>query len=164
MRSTSSVFHVAMEHLTRAEIQHLLETQPVAHIGVVDDGVPYVTPVSFVYFEEAVWFRTGEGRRLGAMRQNPRTCVEVTRYHPYTGMWESVVGWGDAVILLDAKEQLRLADLLESKYRDPLEALEGIDVDRTETDELAVVQIRLDEASGRASLRPGGRRTRPGRL
>ncbi len=153
-----------MEELTRPEIDHLLATQPVAHIGVVSDGEPYVTPTSFVFVDGSVWFRTAEGRRLEALRSSPRTCVEVTRYHHYTGMWESVVGWGDAVVQDDPSQQLRLADLLERKYRDPLEALEGIPIDRTDHEDIAAVEIRLDEVSGRAAMRTGGRRTRPGRL
>lgn len=153
-----------MEELTRTQIDHLLETQPVAHIGVVSAAEPYVTPTSFVFVDGSVWFRTAEGRRLNALRSSPRTCVEVTRYHRYTGMWESVIGWGDAVVHDDPRQQLWVADLLETKYRDPLEALEGIPIERIEHEDIAAVEIPLDEVSGRSALRPGGRRTRPGRL
>ncbi|MDH3499408.1 MAG: pyridoxamine 5'-phosphate oxidase family protein [Acidimicrobiia bacterium] len=153
-----------MEHLTQPEIDHLLTTQPVAHVGVIDGDVPYVTPVSFVYYAGAIWFRTAEGRRLNALREAPHTCVEVTRYHQYTGMWESVIGWGNARLHTDPSDQLRVADLLEEKYRDPLEALAGIPIERTDEESLFAVEILLDEVTGRASMRPGGRRVRPGRL
>lgn len=153
-----------MEELNQDEIEQLLETQPVAHIGVISDGEPYVTPVSFVYRDGIVWFRTAEGRRLTALRSAPRTCVEVTRYHPYTGMWESVIGWGEARVRTDPSVQLEIAKLLERKYRDPLHALQGVPVERTHEDLIAAVEIALETATGRAAQRLGGRRTRPGRL
>ena len=153
-----------MHELNEAEITHLLEVQPVAHIGVISDGVPYVTPASFIYKDGSVWFRAATGRRVGAMEENPKVCVEVTRYHQYTGMWESVVAWGEAVIHDDPRYQLRLADQLEDKYRDPLSALEGVEVERTPEESIVAVEVRLQERSGRASLRPGGGRSRPGRL
>jgi nitroimidazol reductase NimA-like FMN-containing flavoprotein (pyridoxamine 5'-phosphate oxidase superfamily) len=153
-----------MHELTESEITHLLETQPVAHIGVISRGVPYVTPASFVYVDGSVWFRAAAGRRVSAMEETPTVCVEVTRYHQYTGMWESVVAWGEAVVRDDPRHQLRLADLLEDKYRDPLAALEGVEVARTPEEEIVAVEIPLRERSGRASLRPDGARSRPGRL
>ncbi len=153
-----------MEELNPDEIEHLWETQPVAHVGVISEHEPYVTPVSFVYRDGAIWFRTAEGRRLAALRSTPRTCVEVTRYHPYTGVWESVIGWGEARVHTDPGRQLEIGMLLERKYQDPLQALQGIPVERTSEELIAAVEIPLDTATGRAALRPGGRRTRPGRL
>ena len=53
-----------MNPLSREEALELLRSVPVAHIGVVSDGAPYVSPMSFVVVGDRVAFRNIKIRRI----------------------------------------------------------------------------------------------------
>lgn len=138
------------------------------HLAIVSEGEPYITPISFVAVAPTdsapgnVRFRTVTGRRMAAMKDGGRVCIESADVNPSTGSWISVLAWGHIraeVSQLD--EQETIAALLrkyhtgkEDPFRLPAPSLI----------EPEVVIIDIDTISGRASgagLRPG---LRPGRL
>src|SRR5690606_41736812 len=82
--------------LTRVQALDLLTAAPVAHIGVFSNGGPYVTPISFVVTGNLIALRTVPGRRLEAIRENPRVCIEASEFDPTSGEWASAIGWGSA--------------------------------------------------------------------
>ena len=85
-----------MQDLTETEARDLLERADVAHLGVIADGEPYVTAVSFVISGNLFLFRTGPGRRLRAIENGSPVCVEVSEYDSETGDWASVLAVGPA--------------------------------------------------------------------
>jgi len=107
-----------MESLTSSAVARLLENEPVAHIGVVADGAPYVTPISFVWKDEALWFRTLPGRRLDAIVENPNLSCELSRFVIDTGHWESVIVDGTAELMEDDPElEDAIMNAIRAKYR-----------------------------------------------
>lgn len=138
------------------------------HLAVVSEGEPYITPISFVAVAPeddapgSIRFRTVTGRRMSAMAEGGRVCIEAANVNPDTGSWISVLAWGhQRPEVTPAEEQETIAALLrkyhtndENPFRLPAPTL----IDPT------VVIIEVDTISGRASgqgLRPG---LRPGRL
>lgn len=138
------------------------------HLAVISNGEPYITPLSFVAIAPTdtspgtVRFRTVTGRRMAAMKEGARVCIEAADVNQSTGAWISVLAWGhirNEISQLD--EQDTIAALLrkyhtgkEDPFRLPAPSLV----------EPEVVIIDIDTISGRASgsgLRPG---LRPGRL
>ena len=153
-----------MDTLTDKEARQVLERAPVAHIGVIADGEPYVTPMSFVVDGDRLLFRTKPGKRLSAIQDSPRVCVEVSEYDEDTGDWTSVLIMGEAREATDAETVQRTLELLFDKYREAL----GSPLGRGELQPLAafprVIEVSIEEITGRASGGPFGVRTRPGRL
>ncbi len=153
-----------MDTLTQEECQSLLEREHVAHIGVITEDGPYVTPISYVTLANKLAFRTAPGRRTEAIEIDPRVCVEASQYNRETGDWSSVIVYGKAsVIRNDAAREQVVVDALFEKYRnayDNLLASPGGFGPSTRF----VVLVDIEEMSGRSSggyLQP---RTRPGRL
>ena len=68
-----------MDELPFEEAMAFIARSDVAHLGVIDNGAPYVSPISYVLIEGRLCFRTGAGRRLDALRSNPRVSVEVSQ-------------------------------------------------------------------------------------
>lgn len=153
-----------MEPLNREEALEILRDAPVAHLGLIDDGEPYVTPMSFVLEGERIFFRTMAGRKLDALRANPSVCIEASRYDEETGDWASVIVRGVAV---ETEEESVKTDVISRLFRkydkvigSPLAGggmrpLEGLP---------HVLVVEMGEVSGMVSGRGWGRRTRPGRL
>ena len=153
-----------MHPLDRDEALRLLAGSPVAHLGVVSDGKPYVTPMSFVLDEGRVMFRTQPGKKLDAIRANPTVSVEASHFDMESGEWDSVIVSGLAREIDDELLGQRAVSLLLDKYapalgspfaRGGLQPLPGLP-------HVGVVEI--EEVTGRTSgggLEP---RTRPGQL
>lgn len=103
-------------NLDPVALEYLAE-QRVAHVGVVDGGEPYVTPLSFVMDGPLLMFRTHVGRRIEAIRKAPRLCIEASSHDEDTYEWFSVIAWGDAREATE-EEAGRCLELLFEKYRD----------------------------------------------
>ena len=69
-----------MQELTRHEIDDLLRGEFVGRIGCRDGGETYVVPVIYAYDGEALYAYSVEGRKIRAMRSDPKVCFEVDRY------------------------------------------------------------------------------------
>jgi uncharacterized protein len=153
----------AMEDLTESRSRRILEQGDVARIGVISDGEPYVTPLSYVVDGDLVLFRSGPGRRLDAIRADPRVCLEVSTFDRDTGGWEGIVAFGDARIL-DEGDEVRAAErMLREKYRRITRSAVLYEPSQS-PEEGYVVEVRIDDLSGRSSGSGIGPRTRPGRL
>jgi len=139
----------------------LLREELVGHLAVISDGVPYVTPVSYVVSDSTLAMRVGEGRRVRAIRENPNAGFEVSRYNTETGDWTSVVVEGTVRIVEDDETiQTVIAGLLR-KYRSVVSSLSGQSMPLLSD---VVLEMRMEHVSGRSSGSFFSMRTRPGRL
>lgn len=153
-----------MEEISEQQAREFLEEAPVAHIGVVADGEPYVTPMSFVVEGNRILFRTKPGRRLSAIQSNPVVSIEASRFDEENGDWRSVIIRGTAKTTDDPETARITVEMLLAKYRKAL----GSPLSRGGIQPLAsfphVVEVVIDEISGMASSGAFSARTRPGRL
>lgn len=150
-----------MIDLDRDECLRVLDEGYVAHIGVLSDGVPYVTPMSYVMMGDTLYFRTGPGRRVEALVEEPLCCVEVTILRE-DDAWESVLFWGEAELVDDPNHRADVVAALLRKYH--TEAPLGSSSPSFLPKEHPIVAIPPTELTGRASGLALGRQTRPGRL
>jgi nitroimidazol reductase NimA-like FMN-containing flavoprotein (pyridoxamine 5'-phosphate oxidase superfamily) len=153
-----------MESLTRDEAIEILNGAMVAHLGLVVDGEPYVTPMSFVVDGDQILFRTQPGKKLQAMREHPRICVEVSEFDEESGDWVSVIVNGSAVETKDRGVGELTVQKLFAKYSAAL----GSPMTSGGLQPMAglphVVVVEIEEISGVSSGRGFTMRTRPGRL
>ncbi len=100
----------------RSEIDEIIHGCQVCHLACAVDGNPYVVPMSFGYDGVAVYFHTArEGKKVDYLNSNPRVCLGFERNVnlvmsdssacKFTFLFESVIGYGDAVELLDSEER-----------------------------------------------------------
>lgn len=154
-----------MEELTRREMIGLLKQELVGHLGVTDGSEPYVTPISYVHSGDALYLRTGPGRRLSAIEASRQVCVEVSRFTGEDGSWESVVLWGRAVVLDEADgEADEAVGLLMFKYRRAFTATAAFTEPGPLAPDEVVVKIPIERMSGRRSAAGFTTHLRPGRL
>ncbi|HSJ34759.1 MAG TPA: pyridoxamine 5'-phosphate oxidase family protein [Acidimicrobiia bacterium] len=151
-----------MQDLTTDQARQLLSEAMVAHLGVIDHGEPYVTPISFVVSDNAICVRTGGGRRVDAIADNPRVCVEASEFDVDSGNWQSAIAWGEAELMEDDAGARDIVLALMDKYRtsigsslSPGGSFPGAGV---------IIRIPIDRITGRASGSFFSVRTRPGRL
>ena len=153
-----------MEAITVEEAKRFLDESLVAHIGVISEGSPYVTPMSFVVDGDRILFRTKPGKRYEAMLENPVVSIEASTFDNETGDWTSVIVRGRAAEAGDDATILLTVQLLFQKYGTVL----GSPLSRGEIQPMAsfphVVQVPIEEITGMTSGGGFAMRTRPGRL
>jgi nitroimidazol reductase NimA-like FMN-containing flavoprotein (pyridoxamine 5'-phosphate oxidase superfamily) len=153
-----------MDELALDRCLQIIQTEMVAHVAVVDDDGPYVAPVSYMNLGATIYFRTGEGRRMSAISNDPRVCLEVSRYDENTGVWESVVGFGKAQRIDDDTTAQEVISGLLSKYARVI----GSPLSHGGVSPIAggeeIVGVELTEFHGRSSGTWFSTTTRPGRL
>jgi uncharacterized protein len=79
--------------LTTGQIEGLLHSQVVAHLGCYGGGRPYVVPITYAYDGAHIYGYTREGMKLRLMREHSAVCLQVDRIVGITD-WQSVVAWG----------------------------------------------------------------------
>ncbi len=151
-----------MNILTPQEIAEVIAECRFAHIGVISNGEPYVTPISYVSLGDGIAFRSLTGKRLDAIAANPRVSVVWTIHNDETGAWRSVIAAAHAVVVEDTQQEATIIQKLMQRYSESFSNLLG---DTAPTLSKAyVIRVDFDAVSGRSSgayLEP---RTRPGRL
>ena len=108
------------------EIEEILLRCRTCHVAMVDDGNPYVVPLSFGYELnggklELYFHSAHEGRKLDILKKNSRVCFEMS----YEGeplfadtpcssgyFFGSVIGNGEAVFINDIDEKCRALSVL----------------------------------------------------
>ena len=109
------------------ELHRILDEALVLHLGMVDDGRPYVVPLNFAREGDELWLHcASEGRKLDCLRRQPSVCVEVERLIQITsgptacGNWtshfESVIGFGTATVSSDDEHKLHAMQTIMGKY------------------------------------------------
>ncbi len=167
-----------MEELPAARIDQLLDSAKFAHVGVVSGGDPYVSPLSFVRYDDALYFRCAPGERVDALLGHPRAAVSIVEFDDATGAWESVLVRGDVSFIENDMTEDAVVVLFLEKYRDYTQALGSgprlhsfddagigwIGTAEVPPGEAVLFSLAMREVTGRTSGRwmtPG---TRPGRL
>ena len=154
----------AVEAMTEPEAREFLEESYVIHFGVIADGEPYVTPMSFVVDGDRLLFRTKPGRRFSALESQPVVSLEACHFDADTGDWKSVIVRGTATEVTDEETVQKTHDLLFQKYEQAMGSL----LARGEEPGLPLTPhafaVSIGQISGRVSGRGFSLPTRPGRF
>jgi len=104
----------------------VLKFQNYITLAMVDDGAPYLVPLSYAYDEEKdrVYIHmAGEGRKLSVLKKNPNVWGMAMQDHGYhekecSHLYASVMFKGEVVFMEDGDEKRHafrlMADQLES--------------------------------------------------
>ena len=100
--------------LSQDEIEALLRRRRIGRIGYCLEDRPYVVPVSYAYDGSAAYVFSGPGRKIDAMRVQPRVCFEVDDIAESAGAvdWRSVIADGVYEELTDDAERRAALSLL----------------------------------------------------
>jgi nitroimidazol reductase NimA-like FMN-containing flavoprotein (pyridoxamine 5'-phosphate oxidase superfamily) len=153
-----------MDPVMIEEATGFLRETLVAHLGLVSNGKPSVTPMAFVVDDGRILFRTRPGRRLEAIVQNPEVCIEACSFDESTGDWESVIVNGRATEVTDPAVRQHAVTLLLDKYTNQLGAPLGIGGLQPLASTSRVIEVVIDQISGTTSGRHFAPQTLQARL
>jgi nitroimidazol reductase NimA-like FMN-containing flavoprotein (pyridoxamine 5'-phosphate oxidase superfamily) len=141
------------------EINGIIKNCKTCHVAMVDDGIPYVLPLSFGYEinedELTLYFHSAkEGRKIDILYKNNSVCFEMCREGELINCesspcnsgyyFSSIVGNGKAEFITDTNEKMKALTLLMKQQAD-------IDVIFTEkqANTVSVFKIVSDDFTGK---------------
>jgi nitroimidazol reductase NimA-like FMN-containing flavoprotein (pyridoxamine 5'-phosphate oxidase superfamily) len=142
-----------MEVMTLEEATDFLSDARVAHLGLVSNGRPHVSPVAFVVDKGRILFRTQPGRKLDSILENPEVCLEACSFDESTGDWQSVIVNGRAEKITDPNVAEQAVSLLLEKYARQLGSPSGFGGLQRLGSNPHVIAVVIDQISGTTSGR-----------
>jgi uncharacterized protein len=146
--------------LNTRQIDQVLRSEVVGHLGCFHEGRSYVVPVTYVYDGECIYGHSANGMKLRMMRANPQICFQVDRIENLT-TWVSVIVWGEFEelasdaqkeamrLFLDRMEPLQVSETALSPHRAPAE-VPALDL---QGQPMMFYRIKIAERSGRYEKR-----------
>lgn len=75
------------------QIEQVLKSEVIGHLGCHTGERTYVVPVSYVYRDGNLYGHSGLGMKIEMMRENPQVCFQVEQIDDLAN-WRSVILWG----------------------------------------------------------------------
>lgn len=108
------------------QIIHILEDSKYLHLGLVDDGMPYVIPMNYGYTMEdgklTIYLHgAAKGYKLDVINKNPVCCFTMEcEVEPFEGRiacqygtsYYCLMGKGEVVIVDDVEEKMKALSIL----------------------------------------------------
>ena len=114
------------EITSKAEIEDILERGRVCHLGLCDNGIPYVVPVNYGYSDGCLYVHSaGKGRKIEILRGNnlvsfniyvDESIRESATACNWTMKYCSVMGTGKAYLLEKQDEKIEALRLIMRHY------------------------------------------------
>jgi len=147
-----------LEVVDKTGIREIIRRARTCHVGLCDNGFPYVFPVNFGFRDDTVYIHCAlKGRKIDIIRKNPNACVEFVGAHEIIGAekgcdwsatYESVIGEGVAVIVEDGGEKLEALKILMSQYSDA-----NYEFGEKDANRVGIIRIELRNITGKKSER-----------
>ena len=117
---------VEREIKDQTEVLAIMKEALVCRLGLSDEGAPYVVPMNFGLGESCLYLHCArEGRKLDILRKNDRVCFEMDLLREikqaqtacgWGARYESVIGFGRAVLVKDSYEKRAALDRIMEHY------------------------------------------------
>ena len=150
-----------------AEIDAILNTSQYLHLGLVDDGMPYVVPLNYGVVKDPadghyIIYLHGahEGRKLDIIRKNPNCCFTMEcNVAPFEGrmacqygtVYECAMGFGKVTIVEDPQEKMdALVALMKTQT-----GKEDFQFDERMVSIVTVMRIDVEELTAKRRPMPG---------
>lgn len=145
---------------SREDLYNILDSNLVAHVGIVFDGAPLVLPMAYGRVGDKLYLHGSSGSRLmRALQQQPQVCVSITelralkvaRSNFNSGMhYRSVVVFGAAELVADADKNAALDAVSNALI--PGRVSEVRSSTKKELAATVILAVSLDETSVKISV------------
>ena len=152
------------EVIDKKEIEKIILQCKTCHVAMVDDGIPYVVPLSHGYqlFEDGIlelYFHSAvEGRKLEILRNNNKVCFEMAcegeLIHgetpcSYGYCFSSVIGYGEVIFIEDTDEKCKALSAM-FKHQTGKDTAFG----SSHTENVCIFKIVSNDYTGKMKSRP----------
>jgi hypothetical protein len=141
----------------RSAMEAIIAEAQVCHLGLSDGDQPYVVPMHFGYQDGALYLHGAlQGRKMEILRQDPKVCAQfdirmtlmtAENACDWGARFQSVIGFGRAVVLEDPEEKKKGLAIIMAHYSDKTYDYPDHRIANT-----AVIQIVFDFMTGKQKI------------
>ncbi len=135
-----------IKNLSQDKSRELLSKSRLAHLGCIADGEPYVVPVNYAFDGESALIHSLPGRKITAMRSNPRVCLQVDEIEDEL-RWKSVIAFGTYEEIRNPEERSWAMNRLLACFPQ-LTPVESVIADDAGAPAPIIFRIRIDKMTG----------------
>jgi uncharacterized protein len=136
---------VMITPLTEEEARRVLAESKVGRLGCVYQGGPYVVPVNYAFDGDNIYVHSLMGRKLEALRANPKACVQVDEVRDEY-QWCSAIAFGTYGEITDPSERERATRSLLARFPH-LTPVESVPVHDGQSS-VVIFRIRVEKVTG----------------
>ena len=144
------------EIVQESDIEAIIRSARICRLGLSDGEHPYIVPLCFGYDDRTLYFHGAlEGRKLDIIRKNHHVCfeidvkteiVEAEEACGWSVNYQSVIGFGGAVLLEDPAEKQEALEIIMSQYTDRRFRFPDTAIQNT-----AVIRVEIEQMTGKQS-------------
>ncbi|MFH2035587.1 MAG: pyridoxamine 5'-phosphate oxidase family protein [Candidatus Zixiibacteriota bacterium] len=141
----------------RNQIENIIKRANICRIALTVDNEPYIVPVNFGYYKNALYFHSAtEGKKIDMIRKNSRVCFEIDIDHELvlgkiacngSMKYKSVIGWGTAEIIEDDNGKRNGLDIIMRQYADN----DAFFYDDKSVERCIIIKVDIDSMTGKSS-------------
>jgi len=135
-----------MRSILEKEGEELLTAARIGRLGCVDNGEPYVVPISYYFEDGSIYSHSLPGHKIDILRSHPRACLQVDDIENDFN-WRSAIAYGDFEEIHGPAERLAILRKLLSRFPllTPVESTMALDASAPDS---VVFRIRVDRITG----------------
>lgn len=144
---------------SQQELYRILDSNLVAHVGIVFDDAPLVIPMTYGRVGNTLYLHGSSGSRLmRALAQNPKVCISITKLNALkvarstfnSGMnYDAAVIFGEAKLVEDDKKAWALDAISDAILPGRMEEVRPST--KKEAAATLIIEVELDETSVKIS-------------
>ncbi|MCP3874286.1 MAG: pyridoxamine 5'-phosphate oxidase family protein [Desulfobacteraceae bacterium] len=138
------------------DIEKIIMESDVCRIAMVDGQTPYIVPMNFGYKDNTLFFHSAlSGKKIDLIRKNSNICFEVDHVIKFKKAalacdwgieYKSVIGFGKAQFIEDAKEKKSALNIIMSQYSG-----RSFEYSDEMLEKTMVIKVPIDKMSGKQS-------------
>jgi len=137
-------------------IEAIIKKSLVCRLALSDDNFPYIVPLCFGYRDRVLYFHGSlKGKKIDIIRKNQKVCfefdinTEIVKAEDachWSMKYQSVIGFGKAVLLEDLDEKRKALDIIMSQYSDGTFQFDDAILKKT-----LVIKVEIESMTGKQS-------------
>jgi len=137
-------------------IEAIIKKSLVCRIALSEGNFPYIVPLSFGYRDKVLYFHGPlKGKKIDIIKKNQNICfefdinTEIVKAEDachWSMKYQSVIGFGKAVLLEDLDEKRKALDIIMSQYSD-----RTFQFDDAILKKLGVIKVEIESMTGKQS-------------
>jgi len=137
-------------------IEAIIKKSLVCRLALSEANFPYIVPLSFGYRDKILYFHGPlKGKKIDIIRKNQNICfefdinTEIVKAEDachWSMKYQSVIGFGKAVLLEDLDEKRKALDIIMSQYSDGTFQFDDAILKKT-----LVIKVEIESMTGKQS-------------
>jgi len=153
-QSHGSMRRKEREITSRQDINAIIRSTTVMHLGLADNNIPFIVPVFYAYDGGVLYFHSAQvGTKIEILKRNNTVCFEISVDQgfiehdlacDFEAKHRTVIGLGKASFIEDEAEKITVLDLIVGRFSD-----KKFEYPKANLVHTAVIRIDIDSIKGK---------------